>query len=115
MGEEIEVFVGSGNVFADLGLSNPEERQLKAHLSIAIEDAIKRERLTRKQAAQKMGLTPDDLAKVIEGQLSEFSVGQLITILNCLGREVELSATVRERVPETKKRKQKEEREAVAV
>ncbi len=32
--EETEVFVGSGNVFADLGLPNPEERQLKAYLII---------------------------------------------------------------------------------
>jgi predicted XRE-type DNA-binding protein len=115
MGKESEVFVGSGNVFADLGLPNPEERQLKAHLSIAIEDVIKRERLTCKRAAQKMDLTPEDLTKIIEGQLSEFSVGQLITVLNCLGREVELSATVRERVPEAQEPAQENMREAVAA
>src|SRR5437667_10713781 len=31
--EEAEVFVGSGNVFADLGLPNPEERLQKANIA----------------------------------------------------------------------------------
>ena len=46
--EESEVFIGSGNVFADLGLPNPEELQLKATLSIEIEQAIKKKHLTKK-------------------------------------------------------------------
>ena len=50
-----EYYVSCGNVFADLGLSNPEERQLKAQLSIAIENAIKNKRLTKKQAGEKLG------------------------------------------------------------
>lgn len=99
MEEETEVFVGSGNVFADLGLPNPEERQLKAHLIMKIEQAIHSERLTEKQAAQKLGLSQYGLTELLEGALSEHSVNQLIQYLNSLGREVELSATVRERAP----------------
>ena len=98
--EETQVFVGSGNVFADMGLPNPEERQLKAHLSIEIEQAIRAKRLSKKRAAQKLGLSASGLAKVIEGDLSDFSIKQLVDYLGCLGREVELSASVREHVPE---------------
>ena len=98
--EEIEVFVGSGNVFADLELSNPEERQLKAHLSIEIEEAIKSQRLSRPQAALKIGVSQEELEKIIQGQLAGFSVGQLINCLNDLDRDVELSVSVRKRQPE---------------
>jgi len=100
MEEEIEVFVGSGNVFADLGLPNPAERHLKAYLIMEIEHAISSEELTQKQAAQKLGLSQHDLAELLEGALSGYSVNQLVQYLNCLGRDVELSATVRKRAPE---------------
>lgn len=115
MSEKIEVFVGSGNVFADLVLSNPEERQLKAQLSIAIENAIKDKRLTKKQAAEKLGLEQHSLSELLEGGLSEFSVSQLTNYLHCLGYDVQLSATVRERAPKAEKPRPQEAREAVTA
>ena len=42
MKEEIEVYHGSGNVFADLELPDAEEMQAKAMLSIQIHDIIKK-------------------------------------------------------------------------
>ena len=96
---EADVFVGSGNVFADLGLPNPEERQLKAYLIMEIGHAISGDGLTKKQAAQKLGLSPHDLSELLEGALSDFSINQLVSYLNCLGRDVTLSASVRERMP----------------
>ena len=41
-----EVTIGSGNVFADLGLPNPEERLVKAQLSRQIYICIKERNLT---------------------------------------------------------------------
>ena len=114
MEEEIEVFVGCGNVFADLGIPNPEERQLKAYLIMEIEQAISSERLTKKQAAQRLELSQHNLAELLEGALSKYTVNQLVQYLNCLGRDVELSASVRERAPEAKGPAQKE-RQAVAA
>ena len=111
----VEYYVGSGNVFADLGLSNPEERRLKAHLSIAIEDAIRSKRLTKKQAAQKLGLDRHNLAELLEGALDAYSIDQLTQYLHSLGRAVELSVSVRESEPDTKKRAPKKAREAVAA
>lgn len=55
--EGVEVFIGSGNVFTDLGLPDAEELQLKSHLGIEIRLAIKAKRLSRQQAAQKMGMS----------------------------------------------------------
>ena len=39
--DEPKVEEGSGNVFADLGLPNPEQEQLKAHLTLQIYRTIK--------------------------------------------------------------------------
>ncbi len=110
--EGTECFVGSGNVFADLGLPDPEELQLKSALSIEIEAAIKRKRLTKRQAALRLGLSQEEFAGLIDHAFSEFSLSQLLQYLHCLGRDVTLSATVRERVP-TAEQTQKAEQEAV--
>jgi predicted XRE-type DNA-binding protein len=113
--EEIEVFVGSGNVFADLGLPNPEERQLKAYLMMKIEDALGSKRLTRKLAAQKLDLTPECLAELLEGAPSQYSVAHLVGYLRCLGYDVQLFAEVTERKPETKKTIHEKERDLVTA
>ena len=51
MSKRIEVEEGSGNVFADIGLPNPEERLAKADLAIRIGEAIRARRLTQTRAA----------------------------------------------------------------
>jgi predicted XRE-type DNA-binding protein len=112
---EMDMFVGSGNVFADLGLPNPEERQLKAYLIMEIAHAIQGDGLTKKQAAQKLALSQHDLSELLDGALSDFSVNQLVSYLNCLGRDVTLSASVRKRVPETQKALPRREEQKAAV
>ncbi len=94
--EKAGVFVGSGNVFADLGLPNPEECQLKAYLIMEIENVIQGNGLTKTQAAKRLGLSQHDLSELLEGALADFSISQLISYLHCLGRDVTLSATVSE-------------------
>ena len=115
MDKESEIRIGCGNVFADLGLPNPEERQLKAYLIMKIEQTISSDRLTKKQAAQKLGMRQQDLTELLEGAVSEFSVSQLIQHLNSLGHDVELSATVRERAPKVVEAVQGKAREAVTA
>ena len=41
MSKKIEVEEGSGNVFADIGLPNPEDRLAKADLAIRITEAVR--------------------------------------------------------------------------
>ena len=47
---------GTGNVFADLGYADAEERQTKLRLAYAINDVIARKRLTQAAAAEKLGI-----------------------------------------------------------
>ena len=44
---KIKAYEGSGNVFADLGLPNPEERKLKSSIVIELHRLVKKSGLTQ--------------------------------------------------------------------
>lgn len=113
--EEHEFFIGSGNVFADLGLPDAEELQLKSHLGIEIRLAIQAKRLSRSRAAQKMGLGKEELIGLLDGSIFDFSISQLVRFLNSLDREVRLSTSARERPAAAKKPAREQDREATAA
>jgi predicted XRE-type DNA-binding protein len=81
---------GSGNVFADMGLPNPEERLAKAGLASAIQDVIEQRGLTQVQAAEIMGIDQPKVAKIIRGRMSEFSTERLLNYLIHLGIDVDI-------------------------
>ena len=100
MPEENQVEVSSGNVFADLGLSNPEERLLKAELVRKISEIITNLNLTQVQAAEILGIDQPKVSLLIRGRLSGFSTDRLMNYLNKLGSDVE--STVKPK-PENRK------------
>jgi len=90
MSRRIEVEEGSGNVFTDIGLTNPEERLAKADLAIRISEAIRTRRLTQTRAAHMLGIDQPKISRLLRGQLSGFSTERLIYFLTLLGRDVEI-------------------------
>lgn len=90
MNEEIEVYPSSGNVFADMGLPDAEERLAKAELSIQIHEIIKKRRLTQMQAAAILGIDQPKISALIRGRLNGFSMERLFHFLNALGRDVQI-------------------------
>ena len=87
---DIPVTRGSGNVFADLGMSNPEERLAKAQLASLIDDVIRERALTQQDAAALMGIDQPKVSHLLRCRLSGFSTQRLIDFLNALGRDVEI-------------------------
>ena len=87
---DIPVTRGSGNVFADLCMSNPEERLAKAQLASLIDDVIRERALTQQDAAALMGIDQPKVSHLLRGRLSGFSTQRLIDFLNALGRDVEI-------------------------
>jgi predicted XRE-type DNA-binding protein len=81
---------GSGNVFADLGLANPEERLAKAELALAIARAIKERGLSQREAATLMGIDQPKVSHVLRGRLADFSTERLMNFLRDLGRDIEI-------------------------
>jgi predicted XRE-type DNA-binding protein len=76
--------VGSGNVFADLGLPNAEARLAKAMLATRIAQSIERNSGAKHQITERTGLEPAELSRLLRGQLSGFSTLQLFAMLSRL-------------------------------
>jgi predicted XRE-type DNA-binding protein len=81
---------GSGNVFADLGLPDPEERQVKAQVAIYIEQLIENNGWTQEEAAMRMGLSQSDVSNIIRGRLKSFTLDRLFRCLNAIDQDVEI-------------------------
>jgi predicted XRE-type DNA-binding protein len=88
--EEIEFTLGSGNVYADFGFSNPEEAKIKAELAMWITEIIKEKGFTQHQAAELMKIDQPKVSKIIRGLLSEFSIERLLKLVLALGFDIEI-------------------------
>ena len=88
--EEMETELSSGNVFADLGIENPEEELTKAKLVWEIEEIIKKKKLTQVDAAKVMGINQPKVSALIRRKLDGFSVERLIHFLNALGQDIDI-------------------------
>ena len=98
--ENTRVEVSSGNVFADLGLPDPEERLLKAELVFKIARLIEKKGLTQAEVAKRTELDQPKISRLLNGHLSGFSVDRLFAVLNRLGHSVEVRISAKERAPE---------------
>jgi len=87
---DIEIEESSGNVFADLGLPNPEECLVKADLAIQINKLIKSRKLKQKEAAKLLGLDQPKISALSRGRLSGFSVERLFKFLAILDQDIEI-------------------------
>jgi len=87
----------SKNVFADLGLKEPEELQFKAGLIWEIHDTIQQLGLTQSEAARRAGVTQSSLSQILSGRRLSVTIDRLFAILNNLGRPVQVHVvTVKE-------------------
>ena len=82
---------GSGNVFADLGLPNPEQDLLKARLTLQIYKIVKARRLTQAQAGEILGIKQPHVSALMRNRAGNFSVGRLMEFLTALGQDVEIT------------------------
>lgn len=88
MKKKIDYEISSGNVFADLGLPNPEELLAKAELALQINRLIKQKKLTQVEAAKLLDIDQPKISALSKGKLSGFSIERLFKFLNLLGQEI---------------------------
>ena len=86
----IQVTASSGNVFADLGLPQPEEELAKAQLASRIRQVVHRSRLTQVAAAAIMGIDQPKVSALLNGRLANFSSERLMRLLTRLGQDIEI-------------------------
>ena len=94
------VWVGSGNVFADLGFPEPEKWLFKAQLTAQIQRLIDAEELSLERAAARVSMSEQELDRLLDGHLGEFSIDCLFQCLNRLGRSIEVRISSEDRQPE---------------
>ncbi|MCF6285736.1 MAG: helix-turn-helix domain-containing protein [Candidatus Hydrogenedentes bacterium] len=79
---------GSGNIFADLNVPNPELAQLKAEVAREIRRAIERKEITQKEAGKIMGVDKQKVSDITCGRLKSYTLDRLFRFLNALDVDV---------------------------
>ena len=88
--EGIEVEMGSGNVFADLGLPDAEKVKIKSGLVIEITRAVRQLGLTQAEAGRRMGIPQPKVSALLRGDFANLSERKLMDCLNRLGYDIEI-------------------------
>lgn len=88
-----DYLVSSGNLFADLGLPDAEERFAKLKLAIQINDLIEKKKLTQIAAAELLDIDQPKISALSRGKLSGFSLERLFRFLNILDQDITIKVT----------------------
>lgn len=81
---------GSGNVFKDLGLDDPEDRLVKAKIVSMIYGIIEERKLTQKEAGAILKVSQPKISALRNGKLHGFSVERLFSFLRALDQDVDI-------------------------
>lgn len=95
--ESIEM--GSGNVFADLGLPDADERHLRVQLAARLNDLLKAEGLTQAAAAKHLGIAQPHVSELKNYKLGRFSSERLLHYITLMNRDVEIFIRPRAALP----------------
>jgi predicted XRE-type DNA-binding protein len=88
---KLDYTASSGNVFADLGLRNPEELLAKAELAHKITVLVGEKKLTQIQTARLLGIDQPKVSALLRGRLTGFSLERLIRFLLLLGQDIKIT------------------------
>jgi len=84
------VIPSSGNIFADLGISDAQEKQTKVRLALAINQIIQARKLSQTAAARRLKVNQPKVSALANYQLDGFSVERLMNFLTALDRDVHI-------------------------
>jgi predicted XRE-type DNA-binding protein len=95
--EAIEIVRGSGNVFRDFNDPNPDLEQLRAILAARIIKVLDARKLSVRKAHDLTGVAAADFSRIRQAKFGRFTIDRLMSILNRLDQEVEVSVNVHPR------------------
>lgn len=87
-----EIARSDKNIFVDLGFSAEEAETLKirADLMLALRNLIETENWTVDQAAQQFGTTESQIKALIRGEINQFTIEPLVSMLATAGMKVHI-------------------------
>ena len=80
----------SENVFADIGVSDPETHLAKAKIVQQLSRIIAAQGLTQAEAGTRLGLTQPKVSALLNGQFRGYSVERLLRFVNALHHNVRI-------------------------
>ncbi|KPF62123.1 XRE family transcriptional regulator [Bosea sp. AAP35] len=90
MSEAMDIEHGTGNVFADLGLPDSNDRQTKTRLALAVNDLVANRKLRQIDTARLLGIPQPKVSALVNYRLDGFSVERLMSFLTRLDQDVEI-------------------------
>ena len=81
---------GSGNVYEDLGYSEPESMKMKAAIVARISSIIEEKKLTQKEVSKLTGIPQSRISNILNGQFRGISEFRLLACLSLLGNDLEI-------------------------
>jgi predicted XRE-type DNA-binding protein len=94
---DFELVRGGGNMFRDFGHPAADVEETKAILAAKIIGILDDEEISTRKAQEKTGINHADFARIRNAKLDRFTIDRLMTIVDRLGRRVEVRITVRPR------------------
>lgn len=90
MTRKVKVKVGSGNIFADLGLPDADTHFLKAKIVSEIYRIATDRKLTQVQVGKKLEISQPEVSRMFKGHFREYSIERLMEFLTSFDRDVEI-------------------------
>lgn len=87
----------SQNVFADIGILDPETHLAKAKIVQNLSRIIKAQGLTQTEAGMRLGLSQPKLSALLNGQFRGYSVERLLRFVTALHHNVRIEIDAEER------------------
>jgi predicted XRE-type DNA-binding protein len=84
------VEMGSDNVFADLRLPDPQERQLRVKLAVRLNALLEAEGLTQMAIAKLLGIAQPHVSELKNYKLGRFSSERLLHFVTLMNRDIEI-------------------------
>ena len=90
MSKDIAFVDGTENVFADIGVRDPEGSRVRADLALKIAQLIKKRGLRQNEVAKLLGVDQAKVSKLVRGRISGFTSDRLFRYLEALGCNVRI-------------------------
>ena len=84
---------GDDNVFADIGVRDPEQSRIRADLALRIAQLIKRRGMRQNAVAAMLGVDQAKVSQLVRGKISGFTSDRLFRYLEALGCKIKIEVS----------------------
>lgn len=88
-----KVVLGSGNVFADLGLKDADQLIARSQIGFYVYKLLERKQLRQREIARILGIAQSDVSHLMNGHFSRFTADKLLDFLRRLGQKVNIEVS----------------------